>query len=183
MAQAPVKTALANYFKADNQEVVPEAAELYIEMGNSLGMDPDLVQRYGTQGAIPYLDLQMEDNIDPDQPALLDRSLGDSLAFMEGFGRGAPEELVEEASNRYDTVFVLEQFELDSLEREGDKTRTNDEELSREVHDFVAGYYEEVLDYDTVEVPCASLSERAELIAENSELEMPDLEFDYSGLR
>lgn len=56
-------------------------------------------------------------------------------------------------------------------------------ELSFEVHEFVADYYEEVLDYDTVEVPCASLPERAEVVAENSELDMQDLEFDYSGLR
>lgn len=169
------KSTLANYFQADGQEVIPEAAQQYIEAGNSKDMPPGILQQYGTNGPIPHLDLQMESRRDPDEPVLLDRSLGDSLAFMEFLGDGAPRDLVEEASNRYDTVFHLDRV----VEEEPDKTRTDDLELSHQVDQYLGEFYEETLDYDVIQVSEGSLEERADTVAEHSQLKKPDLEFEF----
>jgi|GEM_PF-703569 len=172
------KTTLANYFQADGQEVIPEAANTYIETANSKDIPPQIAQSYGTGGPIPHLDLQMEAKREPNKPILLDRSLGDSLAFIDMFlDEEIPEDYIEIASNRYDTVFHLEQ-----LDYEPHKTRTKDRETARKVHNHLEEFYREELDYEVINVPETDIEERAHIIAENSALEEPDLEMDFPKL-
>jgi|AntDeeMinimDraft_5_1070356.scaffolds.fasta_scaffold00009_129 predicted ATPase len=167
------KSTLANYFLADGQEVIPESANQYVEFGNSKGMSPNKLQSYGTGGPIPHLDLQMENRRDPEQPILLDRSLGDSLAFLDYFGGDVPDELIEEASDRYDVVFHLDRV----VDHEPHKTRTDDFELSRKIDQHLGEFYEEKLGYETIKIPDLDLEQRASMVAEYSELKEPDLEF------
>lgn len=175
------KSTLANYFQAAGYNGIPEAAETYVEVGSSKGYDPEKLLRSGAREQVPKLDLEMESRRDPEEPLVLDRSLGDSLAFYDKFVGDPAEELVETASNRYDSVIVLDQLEgIDQAEeREQDKTRTNDQEFSREVHEHISDFYEEELGYDIVEVEEINLEERARAVAENSLLEEPDLDIEF----
>lgn len=169
------KSTLANYFQAAGYNMIPEAAETYVEVGDSKGYDPEKLMGFGAKEQIPNLDLQMEASRDPEEPLVLDRSFGDALAFYDKFVGNPPEDMVKTASNRYDSVFILDQLE----EREQDKTRTDDVELSREVHEHLSDFYEEELEYNVVEVPETDLDERARIVAENSPLEEPDLNMEF----
>lgn len=169
------KSTLANYFQAAGYNTIPEAAEQYVEVGDSKGYDPEKLMGFGAGEQIPKLDLQMEARRNPEEPLVLDRSLGDSLAFYDKFVGDPPEDLVETASERYDSVFVLDQIE----EREQDKTRTDDEELSKEVHQHIEDFYRDELGYDITKVPEMDLDERARIVAENSPLEEPDLDMEF----
>jgi predicted ATPase len=168
------KSTLADYFGASGYQTIPEGAEQYTELGGSKGYDTDELLRFGGGGPITNFDIWMESQHDPEEEIVLDRSLGDSLAFMDKFLGGAPQQLVDTASERYENVFVLEQLPYEPNER-----RTDDREFAAEVHEHIQNFYEQELGYDVVEVPQGDLDERAQIIAENSDLEAPEIEPEF----
>lgn len=169
------KTAVANRLALEGYPIVPEVAESYVDHAKSYEIDAEEAQRFGGAGPIPLADIAMEGNHAEDADVILDRSIGDSLYFLNRFHDVEPgdsilvDTLFDYAENQYDEVFWLESVE-DETGFEDDGTRTEDRELAEDIHFDLEEWYDDVLGYDVQKIASNPIDERVEDIVDQSNL-------------
>jgi predicted ATPase len=148
---------------------LPEAARILFDQAISEGRDPEQVREDDDfHEQVENIDRRIERHLprgeDEYAPhaTFLDRSLVDNVAYRRRFGntdRGdATLRLLQEASGRYDNVFLLERLPMKE-----DEVRVEDEEEAQKTHEAIRQAYKD-LNLDPTEVPLMPVDERADFI-------------------
>ncbi|MFQ6009586.1 MAG: AAA family ATPase [Candidatus Aenigmatarchaeota archaeon] len=146
-------------------QIVHEAAMEVIEYEQrNGGEDLPWKNRKRFQQKVMELQKRMENELDPEKQAFLDRGMPDGLAYYRLDGVETPEEFQKElGKNGYRKIFLL-----DRLPRyEKDTARTEDKETARKIHSLIEEVYRE-LGYEIEKVPVLPPEERARYIVERT---------------
>jgi predicted ATPase len=157
------KSSTIRELSARGYTTVPEASRAVIDGAISTGIEPDNVRdEIDFQEAVIQKDIEIEGNYTFSEPAFLDRSLADNIAYMQFAGEEPDSTLFQSCVNRYSDVFILERLDF-----EDDHARNENEEEAAAIHREIISTYKE-LGYDPVVVPVMSIDERVEYILQES---------------
>lgn len=153
------KTTLLNAIADQGYKVSAEVARRYIleliAHSHNGDIDVDPLER---QDKILELEIQREEQLDPDELIFFDRALPDSIAYYKNIGL-VPHYAQEAAAwVRYKRIFFLEALPLehDGVRREDQQTAAR---LGMQIRDVYEG-----LGYELVTLPPVSVEERVALV-------------------
>ncbi|OGO85807.1 MAG: hypothetical protein A2Y22_02660 [Clostridiales bacterium GWD2_32_59] len=175
------KTTIINYLRYLGFNVYPEIARLYMDSEISKGRELKEVLNSGDEmeNEILKLKIEMEKRVDKSQICIFDRSVIDSIAYSEYYGRTLDTRLLEhiDLSKRYGKIFLLEPLKIYTPDYLG----YEDEIESRKIHAKLRKTYLKY-GYEIVDVPIANIEERAEVVVNQIEQidSKENLEVDYN---
>lgn len=155
------KTSTLRELNARGYFTSPEAARCVIDQYISTGGTAEEVRsKENFQQMIADKQRQIISNIPDDEDVVfMDRSIADGLVFGSMYDEQEYlEELEDEARDRYDFVFRLEQLPF-----EEDYARTESPEEAEEIHDRLRDKYQE-LGYNVIDIPLSTVERRADTI-------------------
>jgi len=163
------KTSTIRALQAIGYTTLPEAARIVIDQRISEGDDPQSVRKEDDfHEQIEEMDRQIESLLPEYEDVFLDRSLADNIGYRRHFGSPVPDKLIEECTDKYDSIFVLE-----PLPFVDDAVRSESAEEAQDLHYTLIETYED-LGYDVDVVPVKPIDERCDLIV-NSLIQTPPI--------
>ena len=163
------KSSTIRELSARGYRTLPEAARLLFDQAISEGSSPESKrQEDDFHEQVEAIDRRIESHIPDDEVVFLDRSIVDNVAYRRMFGSPTVrEQIVDEATDKYDNVFILERIEFTD-----DAVRSEDEQEAAETHETIIDTYTD-LGYDPIHVPLMPVDSRADFIERHVEKTPP----------
>lgn len=154
------KSTVMNRLAYLGHAVRPETARLYIDDELSKGRTLEQIRsdELAFQSKVLEMKKWAEERAPLSERIFWDRGMPDSIVYLERCGADATPAREASAARRYHRVFLLERIPYQS-----DYCRTEDEKTAQAIHEALGRCYRS-LGYEVVEVPLASIAERAEFI-------------------
>ncbi len=155
------KTALVNVLASRGYQAVQEVAALLIKEELDKGNEHPTKNRDEFQTNVMNKQIELEDKLDNDKVAFLDRGIIDGIAYYRFDKIEPPKELVENAKKReYKLVFILDFLE-DFYET--NEIRLESVEIAHKIHNLIKEEYQN-FGYKLIEVPPVNVQERVEFV-------------------
>lgn len=156
------KTTVIEILSSIGYEIVPEAARIIIEeeqLKNSGALPWKDLERFQT--LVAQKQLEDEEKIKK-EVVFLDRGIIDGYGYCTLANIQPPELILNNASNRYEKVFILEPLEL----YENDSVRFENHSEAKKIHRAIIEAYQH-FGYEPIFVPVMSPDDRVKFILDN----------------
>lgn len=156
------KTTIIEILSSMGYEIVPEAARIIIEeeqFKNTDALPWKNLQKF--QNLVVQKQLEDENKI-KNEIVFLDRGIIDGYGYCMLGNAEVPELIIQNAQNRYEKVFILDQ--LETYANDSARLETHDE--AKKVHEAIIDAYQH-FGYELVFVPVLPPEDRVKFILDN----------------